>query len=148
MANDAFQKFKSTFNRGVTTISVKTSSSLEKVKIKTHIESIDKEIEQLLLEIGKTAYELWENSNVDFSVIAEQCSIIKEKKETIVQLNEKYNSIDERDGQILGTSMNEEIKEEKEFVPVLDDSITCPNCGSVYIQSVRFCKKCGQQLKE
>lgn len=148
MAGDTFQKFKSSFNRGVATISVKTSSSLEKVKIKTHIESINKEIEHLMSDIGKTAYEIWEKEDMDFLVLNEKCLIVKQKKEEIIQLNETYDSIDERDGQILGTAPNEENHEVKEVDPVPADSITCPNCGSVYIQSVKFCKKCGQKLKD
>lgn len=148
MAGDAFQKFKSSFNRGVATISVKTSSSLEKVRIKTHIESIEKEIEHLISEIGEKAYEIWEANDNDFSVLCEKCSVVKQKKDEIVQLNEAYNSIDERDGQILGSLVNEENHEVKETAPVSNESITCPNCGSVYIQSVKFCKKCGQKLKD
>lgn len=148
MAGDTFQKFKSSFNRGVATISVKTSSSLEKVKIKTHIESIEKEIEHLISEIGEKAYEIWETNDSDFSVLGEKCFVVKQKKDEIIQLNEAYNSIDERDGQILGTSVNEENHEVKETAPISNESITCPNCGSVYIQSVKFCKKCGQKLKD
>lgn len=148
MAGDTFQKFKSSFNRGVATISVKTSSSLEKVKIKTHIESIEKEIEHLISEIGEKAYEIWETNDSDFSVLGEKCFVVKQKKDEIIQLNEAYNSIDERDGQILGTSVNEENHEVKETTPISNESITCPNCGSVYIQSVKFCKKCGQRLKD
>ena len=148
MAGNAFQKFKSSFNRGVATISVKTSSSLEKVKIKTHIESIEKEIEHLISEIGEKAYEIWETNDNDFSVLGEKCLVVKQKKDEIIQLNEAYNSIDERDGQILGTSVNEENHEVKETAPISNESITCPNCGSVYIQSVKFCKKCGQKLKD
>lgn len=42
MANDAFEKFKKSVNRGITTISIKTSSSLEKSKIKLHMDSLEK----------------------------------------------------------------------------------------------------------
>ena len=148
MANDAFQKFKSTLNRGVATISVKTSSSLEKVKIKTHIESIEKELEHLLFEIGKSAYDIWNNDDNDFSVLEEQFSSIKQKKQEIAQLLDEYDSIDERDGQILGTTMSDENKVANENVQVAEETTICPNCGVEYVQSVRFCKKCGQKLKD
>lgn len=147
MASDTFQKFKSSINRGVATISVKTSSSLEKVKIKTHIESIEKEIEHLKSEIGEKAYEIWEKNEMDFSAIDDKCLIVKQKKEEIISLNEVYDSIDERDGQILGTSLNEEVHEVKEEQEA-KDVIKCPNCGTQYIQSVKFCTKCGQKLVE
>lgn len=50
--SDAFDKLRSSLNRGITTISVKTSSSLEKTKLKTHIESLTNDIQKLYSEAG------------------------------------------------------------------------------------------------
>lgn len=147
MAIDKFQKFKSSFNRGVTTISIKTSSSLEKVKIKTHIESINLEIERLIATAGETAYTLWENNESDFSSLYEHFTLIKQKKEEIAQLEKEYDSIDERGNQILGTPSSDK-------TPVTSagseqvTGITCPNCGSNYAKPVKFCRKCGHKLSE
>jgi hypothetical protein len=44
MAGDAFSKFGDSMSRAITKISVKTSSSLEKSKIKMHIESLTKDV--------------------------------------------------------------------------------------------------------
>ena len=67
MANDAFEKFKSSVNRGITTISVKTSSTLEKTKIKTHIETLERDINKLFHNLGEAAYEKWVKENLDYS---------------------------------------------------------------------------------
>ena len=66
---DAFENLKSAWNRGITTISVKTSSSLEKSKLKTHIESLTKDIEREYSLIGEEAYKLWQESKEYHSVV-------------------------------------------------------------------------------
>ena len=147
MAGDTLQKFKSSFNRGVAAISIKTSSSLEKVKIKTHIDSLSSEIERLIAAAGETAYTIWDSGETDFSSLGEQFSLIKQKKEEIKQLEDEYSSIDERDNQILGTSGHEEpVAPLSTSDPVV--GITCPNCGSNYTTPAKFCRKCGQKLQE
>lgn len=147
MAGDTFQKFKSSFNRGVTAISIKTSSSLEKVKIKTHIESIHSEIDRLLSAAGETAYSLWESESLDLTPLREQFSVIRQKKEEIKQLEIEYDSIDERDNQILGNQTPEDaVAPPPAAEPAAE--IVCPNCGSAYTTPVKFCRKCGTKLAE
>lgn len=149
MANDTLQKFKSSFNRGVTTISIKTSSSLEKVKIKTHIDSIQSEIDNLIVSSGRAAYAVWESEEKDYSVLNEPFELIRQKKEEIANLQREYDSIDERDSQILGTQFAEEPKPVSPApAPQAHGGIVCPSCGSTYTTAVKFCRKCGQRLQE
>ena len=56
MAGDAFSKLGDSMSRAITKISVKTSSSLEKSKIKMHIESFTKDVQKLLVDVGKEVY--------------------------------------------------------------------------------------------
>lgn len=143
MASDTFQKFKSSFNRGVTAISVKTSSSLEKVKIKTHIDSINTEIQRTMSTIGQTAYGIWASGSQDFSSLQEQFVLVQQKKEEIQKLQEEYNAIDERDSQILGTAGGEE-PQNAEPKP---GEVVCPKCGAACAATAKFCRKCGQNLQ-
>ena len=146
MAGDTFQKFKSSLNRGVTAISVKTSSSLEKAKIKTHIDSLEAEIQRLITSIGEMAYVRWENKDADFSVLEDVFVSIQQKKAEIEKLNEELLQIDERDKQILGnvaaeaTSTGTDIQNES--------GIICPGCGTLYETATKFCRKCGYKLQE
>ena len=143
MAGDTFQKFKSSFNRGVTAISVKTSSSLEKVKIKTHIDSINNEIQRTRSNIGQRAYNIWASGSQDFSSLQEQFVSVKQKKEEIQKLQEEYNAIDERDSQILGTAGAEEAQAAE---PKPGEKV-CPKCGAICAETAKFCRKCGQNLQ-
>lgn len=143
--SDSFQKIKSSLNRGVTTISLKTSSSLEKAKIKTHIDSLTTEVERTLNAAGAAAYEIWESGSIDFSPLNEQFAAVQQKRQEIAQLQQEYDGIDARDSQILG-NMAPPAPAPAPAEPA--GSVTCPNCGSVYAAPVRFCRKCGQRLME
>ena len=147
MASDAFQKVKATWNRGVATISVKTSSSLEKAKIKTHIESINAEIARLIVASGEAAYTIWESGESDFSSLNAQFAAIKEKKEEILRLEADYAAIDDRDNQILGTQASDEAVPAAP-VQAEEERPACPNCGESYATGAKFCRKCGQKLQE
>ena len=142
MANDTFRRMKPSINRGVTAISLKTSSSLEKMKIKTHIESIDTEIEKLYVVVGRTAYEIWEADELDFSSLTDQFKLISEKKKEIAQLELDYSSINQRDSQILGSSTPDAAHDISE--PEI--GIICSKCGMRYTTPVNFCRKCGNKL--
>lgn len=143
MAGDTFQKFKSSFNRGVTAISVKTSSSLEKVKIKTHIESINNEIQRTMSSIGQSAYDIWASGSQDFTPLQEQFVLVKQKREEIQKLQEEYNAIDERDSQILGTAG----AEEPQAAEPKPGEVVCPNCGASCAPTAKFCRQCGHNLQ-
>lgn len=139
---DPIQKLKNSMNRGITTISVKTSSSLEKSKINMHIESLEKEVQSLLYTIGKDAYDIWENGASDFESLTEKFSSVKQKKAEITQLTAELDAIDQRDKQILGTPQNT-----AEAVPQASGSFFCPQCGAAYDTPVKFCRKCGCNLQ-
>ncbi len=142
MASDIFEKMKSSVNKGITTISVKTSSSLEKSKIKTHIESITKDIERDYSAIGEAAYRVWTSGSMDFSVLVNRFEAVKQKQEEIVALNQQFDAIDERDSQILGTAAA------AAAIPVEEaPKAICPNCGAQYAEPVRFCRQCGTQIQ-
>lgn len=135
---EAFDKFKASLNRGITTISVKTSSSLEKTKLKTHMDSLRTEIQRLLSEAGELAYNKWLNGDPDCSALEKLFEDIRGKQNTIAELTVQLDAIDERDSQILGS------KTEK--APV--SNLVCPKCGAVYENPVKFCRSCGTKMPE
>lgn len=135
---DAFDKLRSSINRGITTISVKTSSSLEKTKHKTHIESLKNDIRKLYSEVGEMAYNKWVNSDPDCASLERLFEEIQSKQKSIADLSEELNSIDERDNQILGN------KTEK--APTA--KVICPSCGAGYENPVKFCRSCGFKMQE
>ena len=161
MANDVFQKFKSSVNRGITTISVKTSSSLEKTKIKTHIDSLTKDIEKCTYHIGEQAYAIWTAGKTDFSELNGLFETIKQKQQEIEELTESLSTIDERDSQILGNVKTEYQTEQQEqptvqnttveqpqAQPAANKGVFCSQCGTFYETPVKFCRQCGNQMQK
>lgn len=140
MAADKFSKIKSSLNRSVTAISLKTTSSLEKAKIKTHMDSIQGMIDRMIVAAGETAYSLWEQGATDYAPLYQQLAVIKQKKEEIKALQTEYAAIDERDKQILGTEAAAPAEQ-----PVV---VVCPGCGLRYAGPVKFCRQCGYKFAE
>lgn len=144
MAGDAFEKMKSSLNRGMTAISQKTSSSLEKVKIKSNIDSLNAEIEKMMNAVGKAAYAVWESGSSDYDSMAGLFSAVKQKKDEVVSLQSEYDSIDEKNSQI----PEQPAAEENTASENRAEGIVCPNCGTQSPVFARFCKKCGHRLQE
>lgn len=143
MAGDAFQKFGNSMGRAITKISVKTSSSLEKSKIKMHIESLSKEVKKMMTDIGEEVYALWIKGDSSNQSLVEKLEAVKKKKSEIEQLSAELASIDDRDNEILGTKAEIEQKTEVS-VP---QKPCCPNCGTTCDVTAKFCRKCGYKLQ-
>lgn len=142
MAGDAFQKFGDSMSRAITKISVKTSSSLEKSKIKMHIESLTKDVQKMLMDVGEEVYSLWLNGETSNQSLAEKLEAVKQKKVEIEQLSAELSSIDDRDNEILGTKA----EDEQPLEAAVPRKPCCPNCGSEHEPTAKFCRKCGQKL--
>ena len=133
---DAFQKLKNSVNRGITTISVKTSSSFEKTTINTHIDTIKNEIIKLTSKLGEDVYNSWLNGGDSIITFSETLEGIKEKFAEIDKLNEELKIIDERSNSIIGAASKEVVS-----------SSFCSNCGTKYDAPVKFCRKCGNKMQ-
>ena len=94
MAGETMNKIKSSFNRGITTISLKTSSTIEKSKIKTHIDSLNREIARELAASGEEAYKIWLDGKTDFSELIEKFEGIQGKYKEIEDLTAELSAID------------------------------------------------------
>lgn len=140
MSKESLQKLKSSLNRGVATISLKTSSTLEKAKLQTHMESIDTEVQQMISTAGEMAYGMWQHGNTEYTEIVTLFLAIQEKRHEIELLQAQIQSLHDREKQILGAAAMERI------VPVGESEQICPNCGAHYLNVVKFCRNCGQKL--
>lgn len=95
--NKTFKKFKSSLNRGISTISTMTSNTIEKSKINTEIDSLEKEIEKIFAAIGKKTYSSWESDRLNFQEFSEEFQIVNQSKEKIEELINKLKAVDEGD---------------------------------------------------
>ena len=141
MEFDAFSKIKTSVNRGIATVSIKTSSSMEKATIKTHIDSISGDISELTLSVGESCYKLWLEGSSDFTLLNEQLTTIKGKYLEIEQLKSDLITIDERGKQILGSN-DKIMKNQDEKLKYV-----CTKGNAAYDVPVNFCRICGQRIE-
>lgn len=139
MEQSAFDVVKAKINKGITTISLKTNSSVEKAKINTHMESLKTEVDKLKQDIGHKTYILWNAGNFDIAKVESELLTVKEKQEILNELQCKLRDIENREKEILGQMEQDNIRNNAE-------QFFCPNCGSSYTQKVNFCVKCGCKL--
>lgn len=132
MEQNAFDMMKSKINKGITTVSLKTSSSVEKAKINTYIESLSGDIESLKKEIGEKVYTLWEYDQFDLEKLTQELNTIKEKNKKIAELKDQLVAIEDKENDILGKGA------------IMGSR--CANCGTQYEQKINFCVKCGAKL--
>lgn len=141
LATNIFKKVLDTTNTTITKIGVKTSSSIEKSKIKMHIDVLNNQTEDLLKQIGENVYALWigeaDISQVDKVKLEE----VRCKKSEIEQLAMQLEQISERDDEILGKKSEYDIRD------FSDDKMICPNCKLEYDKTAKFCGKCGYELR-
>lgn len=143
MAGDAFQKLGDSMSRAITKISVKTSSSLEKSKIKMHIESLTNDVQRMIAGIGEDVYLLWSKGEPFEQALEVKLEAVRKKKSEIEQLSIELASIDDRDNEILGKKPEAEQKPE----PTVPPKSCCPGCGAECEPTAKFCRKCGNKLQ-
>lgn len=142
MAGDAFRKFGDSMSHAITKISVKTSSSLEKSKIKMHIESLTKDVQKIQADVGEDVYILWLQGEFSNQSLTEKLEAVKQKKNEIEQLTIDLAAIDDRDNEILGTKVDA-----FQTPSTSEDKLHCSVCGSECEPAAKFCRKCGNKLQ-
>ena len=140
-SKDTLGKIKDSVNRGIATINVAASSTMEKARLKTHVDTLQHEVDRLYKECGRKVYENRMADNTDFSEVDKLCKDIKAKIDEIKQLQGEIEQIPERDNRIFGRESTP--REEKNKEP---EVIFCPKCGAKYKAKINFCTKCGEKL--
>ncbi|WP_270807529.1 zinc ribbon domain-containing protein [Clostridium fessum] len=138
---------KNTFSKGLTILNVKTANFLEINKIKTYITTLQTEIDTLKMELGRELYQNWAASETPVSeAMEEKLNLIREKEVQIAEQKRAEAALLEQEKQILGETA-------QPAAPVYNNPsmpenpvLICPNCGQVYEQPSRFCRKCGTRM--
>lgn len=96
---NTFKKLKSSLNRGISTISTMTSNTVEKSKINTQIDSLEKEIQRVFGSIGNKAYSTWESDKANFQEFSQEFEIVSQSRDKIEELKIKLKAVDQGDNQ-------------------------------------------------
>jgi hypothetical protein len=129
---------KSKINRGITTVSVKTSSSMEKAKLGVYMETVQNDMKKMKQELGCKVYDLWEKDSFEFEEIQADLQAIKEKQTVVDDLQKQIQNIEEQ--------VNSILQKDRSIEELVEEGCVCSSCGSTYARKINFCVKCGNKI--
>ena len=157
---------KSTFNKGVTALNVKTTALLETAKLKTHIGTLNSEIDRLTVDLGRAVYQAWlAGAPAETEPL---CESIREKQLEIEELQQKMKEIEQEGKRILGAKEAKNPAAPSVLPPPVPPvppvsavppvppvppaapapvSFQCPACGALYSSAINFCTRCGSKMQ-
>lgn len=130
---------KDSFSKGLATINVKTSNFMEENKLKTHISTLEAEIEKLKHSVAEIVYKKWEENTFTIQVVENELEAIKEKYALIEKIRTQINELSKKEKQILGSSEGQKSGN--------TGKLFCTNCGAECKVGYKFCEKCGNKLE-
>ena len=129
---------KQTFSRQIAKWNVKASSFMEESKIKTYIDTLNREIAEIQKKCGKRAYEMWLENEFKIEQLTPLFEQIAEKQAQLQNQQSLLVEIKDMNRQVLGEQENSKIGQK---------NIICPNCGAECLSTINFCRECGTKLR-
>lgn len=140
MAEDAFNKIKKTITKSVVAVNVKTSVYLDTSKLKIQISSIEKEIQEDYLTLGKSVYLLWKNDTRSFETLSDTLQMVQEKYSKIDSILLDIEELEKHERDVFGAKVVTVATNECNV-------FSCKVCTTQYTTQVKFCKKCGNKME-
>lgn len=126
---------KQQFSKQITKLNVKTTTFLEETKVRTYVNTLQAEIQELKLQAGDVGYSSYRSGADASAKLVELYNKIYERYTTIQQQERLLEQQAEWNMQVLGTTASTE-----------PSDVFCPNCGEHYTTPIKFCRKCGTKL--
>lgn len=137
------EKLKSTFDRGIATVSVKSESMVEMSRIKSQIQGLQKQQAALISQLGGEMYEMWKAGTMNRERFEQVCGDISAVEQSIDELNRRMEQVRAEEQQLLGTQPAASAQAAPQT-----PGLFCPSCGAKNQAGARFCVNCGSKLGE
>lgn len=135
-----FGKLKENLDKGIVSVSVKSSTYLEVEKLKTKAGNVLEKMKMASSEMGEAVYNQWKSGGIDQGYIEAVCSQIKEMEDEVEGYRNQIKELEHEKDKILGKGGTE--PERAETL----SGIFC-DCGCQNESGARFCMQCGKELK-
>ena len=132
------ERLKSTFDKGVTAVSVKSESIVESSRVRMGISNAQRSMEEAINALGATFYRDWSADTLDIDALKAECERIRGIGNEIENLKLRLEQIKAEEEKLLGMQ-----KKSAES----GNSVFCTKCGKKLDASARFCDECGTQVK-
>jgi len=127
---EILDKLKEKFDKGVATVSVKSSTILESTKTRGFISTLKEQKQSSMEKMGIDVYSLYLNNELTMDKVLEMCQGIANIDDKIKEKLEELKNIQEEEKKLLGIKENA-------------STITCA-CGHAIPQNSKFCTNCGK----
>lgn len=131
---------KNLFDKGIASVTVKSSTFLETSKLSNQINMAEGEIPRQKTLMGEAAYLAWCEQRDLLEVVTPYCQEIQSLEAQIAELQRKIAELKEESQKALG----EEAR--PEGAPAPGGKAFCTACGTENAQGARFCCKCGNKM--
>lgn len=125
LMEDFIGKLKRTINKGISTVSEKSSYILETARIRGQIARLEDERNELLQILGSNVYHTYKDGALDEQFIAEKCDEISALELEIMKK----------------TAELQELTAQQQTTPVVECT-----CGAKLQPGVNFCPNCGHRV--
>ena len=133
------EKLKSSIDKGVAAVSVKSESLVESSRIRTTISNTQRNMDEAIRQLGVSFYNSWVNADLDVDKLKAECERIKAMGDEIENLKARLEKIKEEENQILGN--------QKKAAPEPGKANFCTGCGKRLEPGARFCNECGTPVQ-
>lgn len=129
-------RIKDSIDKGIVSMSVKSSTYLETEKLKTKVENTTGKIKAASMEMGAAVYEQWKVGAVKMDYIETMCGHMKEMENEIAGYQAQIDKLEQEKAKILGEEENSKA-----------GGCIC-TCGYRSEPGANFCVHCGKPLPE
>lgn len=154
-----FKILKGSLDKGIATVSIKSSEVLEISKFKTQIATFTNEINERKNDIGAIVYKMYISGNYDFELLNNICAEIKDKESSIATIYEKIAQLQFDNNRVFGKQQISRCNKCNESNPtnakfciacgnalLIDSENKFCSCGTQNTLKAKFCIKCGKAL--
>ncbi|MBT9785861.1 zinc-ribbon domain-containing protein [[Clostridium] symbiosum] len=134
-----FGKIKESIDKGIVSVSVKSSTYLEIEKLKTKVANVSGKMDMAASEMGAAVYSQWKNGSVNQEYIENVCRNIQAMEKEIQDYQVEIGRLEQEKTKILGGNGPE--------TAYTQAGIIC-GCGCTNEAGARFCIRCGKPLEQ
>lgn len=133
---DFFSRVRKNINKGIATVSEKSSVMLETSRLKGQIAKLEDQRKMIIESLGSNVYMGYGSGAIDQDLVAEKCAEIKKVDQAIA------DRLAELEALVVDTDQEEVEQEETE----VERMIRLCDCGAEVYPGAKFCSNCGKEL--
>lgn len=121
-------------NKGVNTVSENSKIIVEKARLNTQLQDIERDKQRIFQTMGKLIYNLQSSEEIHITQCEKMCNEISELDRQILTIQEQLKAYE-------GTRLSSSNESP------LTDGVQCRYCGFINSKEAKFCAHCGKMME-